>query len=100
MNIIRQIMKDKKISQEELSQVTGIPQSSISYMLRQLDKGVINLGNSRRVETVCKVLKIRLKDLLSNDNKINPKNSKKHLQNLAKFGKLKTPNGKQDNNSP
>lgn len=64
MNIVRQKMKDKKITQQELAELVGIPQTSISYLLRQLDEGIINLGRAGRMQKICKVLKISIKDLL------------------------------------
>ena len=64
MNIIRQKMKDKKITQIELAELTGIPQPSISYLLRQLDKKVIKIANFERLKKLCEVLKIKPEKLL------------------------------------
>jgi transcriptional regulator with XRE-family HTH domain len=64
MNIIRQKMKDKKITQIELAELTGIPQPSISYLLRQLDKQVIKIANFERLQKICEVLKIKPEKVL------------------------------------
>ena len=70
-NKIKEFRKDKGYSQEEISQYTGIPQTTLSYW----EKGLINPTLERLIRLE-HILGIKIADLLPSPPEVSRKESK------------------------